>query len=121
IPFLFLTCGRWRHYHTPADTPEKLDYDKIAATARWLEAATRAACALPDRPGRFLTGARDDGSTIRSLLAITESIADVAEQARHAHALASDLLGACDRTGRLAEARRPELAMLVEMLESGLA
>ena len=22
VPFLFLTGGRWRHYHTPEDTPD---------------------------------------------------------------------------------------------------
>jgi len=30
-PFLFLTCGHWEHYHMPSDTPEKLNYDKMAA------------------------------------------------------------------------------------------
>src|SRR5258706_4950733 len=50
VPFLFLTGGRWRHYHTPEDTPEKLDYAKIAATARWLEQPLRAAAAPPPPP-----------------------------------------------------------------------
>src|SRR5262249_62213097 len=36
IPFLFLSVGRSRVYHTPEDTPDKLDYPKIEATARWL-------------------------------------------------------------------------------------
>ena len=30
IPYLFLSCGRWEHYHRPTDTPEKLNYDKMA-------------------------------------------------------------------------------------------
>src|SRR4051812_20539148 len=34
IPFLFLSAGRSRVYHTPEDTPDKLDYGKIEATAR---------------------------------------------------------------------------------------
>ena len=30
IPYLFLSCGRWEHYHMPSDTPEKLSYGKMA-------------------------------------------------------------------------------------------
>jgi hypothetical protein len=30
-PYLFLSCGRWAHYHQPTDTPEKLNYAKMAA------------------------------------------------------------------------------------------
>ena len=29
-PYLFLTCGRWPHYHQPTDTPEKLAWEKMA-------------------------------------------------------------------------------------------
>ena len=35
-PYLFLTCARWEHYHAPTDTPEKLNYKKMAAIARFL-------------------------------------------------------------------------------------
>jgi len=35
-PFLFLTTGRTETYHTPADTPDTLDYDRLAAAARWV-------------------------------------------------------------------------------------
>lgn len=35
-PYLFLTCGRWAHYHRASDTPEKLNYQKMAATAGYL-------------------------------------------------------------------------------------
>jgi len=43
IPFLFLSAGRSRVYHTPEDTPDKLDHRKLAATARWLTRFVRAA------------------------------------------------------------------------------
>jgi len=33
IPFLFYTTRRDRHYHTPQDTPEKLDYAKMVGLA----------------------------------------------------------------------------------------
>jgi hypothetical protein len=31
-PYLFFSCGRWLHYHAPTDTPDKLNYHKMAAT-----------------------------------------------------------------------------------------
>ena len=30
VPYLFLSCGRWPHYHQPTDTPDKLNYEKMA-------------------------------------------------------------------------------------------
>ena len=32
-PYLFLSCGRWQHYHQPSDTPEQLNYSKLAAVS----------------------------------------------------------------------------------------
>jgi Zn-dependent M28 family amino/carboxypeptidase len=50
VPYLFLTGGRWPHYHRASDTPERLDYPKMAAVANVLEALTR------DVAGRRLAG-----------------------------------------------------------------
>jgi hypothetical protein len=36
VPYLFLSCGRWEHYHMPTDTPEKLNYEKMAAISDYL-------------------------------------------------------------------------------------
>ena len=36
VPYLFLSCGRWKHYHMPTDTPEKLNYVKMGAIADYL-------------------------------------------------------------------------------------
>ena len=30
VPYLFLTCGRWAHYHQETDTPDRLAWDKMA-------------------------------------------------------------------------------------------
>jgi hypothetical protein len=30
VPYLFLSCGQWEHYHQPTDTPDRLNYDKMA-------------------------------------------------------------------------------------------
>jgi hypothetical protein len=44
-PFLFLSCGRWQHYHSPTDTPEKLSYGKMDAIAVVTEDLVRRTCA----------------------------------------------------------------------------
>ena len=36
VPYLFLSCGRWEHYHMPTDTPEKLNYEKMGSIADYL-------------------------------------------------------------------------------------
>lgn len=41
VPYLFLSCGRWQHYHQPSDTSEKLAYPKMAATADLVEGIVR--------------------------------------------------------------------------------
>jgi hypothetical protein len=37
-PYLFLTCGRWAHYHAHSDTPDRLNYSKIVAIAEYVQA-----------------------------------------------------------------------------------
>ena len=36
VPFLFLSAGRWQHYHRPTDTAEKLDFGKMGALVTYL-------------------------------------------------------------------------------------
>jgi Zn-dependent M28 family amino/carboxypeptidase len=121
VPFLFLTNGRWRHYHTPEDTPDKLDYPKIQATARWLERLVRKACARPEPRVRFLPGARDDASTLRSLIALVRELEPFTPLATTVRQTMEDLLRQCDTEGRLAETKRATLQMLVAQVEDSLA
>lgn len=36
VPYLFLSCGRWEHYHMKTDTVEKLNFEKMAAVGGYL-------------------------------------------------------------------------------------
>lgn len=36
VPYWFLSCGQWAHYHMPTDTPDRLNYDKMAAITDYL-------------------------------------------------------------------------------------
>ena len=79
IPFLFLTAGRSRVYHTPEDRPELLAWDKMAATARWLERFVRRSCERDDAVG--FDERRDDAGTLRSLIELTTALAPYSEPA----------------------------------------
>ncbi|MCW8140600.1 MAG: M28 family peptidase, partial [Planctomycetota bacterium] len=68
VASLFLTCGRWEHYHQVTDTPDRLDYPKVAATAAFVVDLTRALAARPDAPVRHEPARRDDQATARTLL-----------------------------------------------------
>jgi len=120
VPFVFLTSGRSRTYHTIHDRPELLAWDKMAATARWLERVVRASCA---RDAAITFDDRThDASTLRSLIDLTAELEPYAgEQAAAARAYAQTLLGACDREGRLPGPRAAEVPRLVALLESSLA
>jgi|CXWL01.1.fsa_nt_gi hypothetical protein len=120
IPFLFLSCGRWEHYHQPTDTPDRLDYEKIAATAKWLEGFVRAMCSRPEKRFAYVE-ARDDRSTLESLLALLGPMSHGSAQAQQAVLTAGALLAHCDAHGALAETHRPTAQLLSSRLESMLA
>ena len=46
-PFLFLSCAQWEHYHSAEDTPEKLNYSKMATIRTFLQRAIREADRAP--------------------------------------------------------------------------
>jgi hypothetical protein len=119
VPFLFLTCGRSRHYHTPEDKPERLDEAVLGSRARWLEQLTRAACALPLERISFLPEGRDDAATLRSLLAIASALNGA--EAKRMRALLEGLLAQCDDEGRGPPSHRAALQAMVSKLEQTLA
>lgn len=121
VPFLFLTNARSRYYHTPLDTPDRLDYAKMAATAQWLERFVRETCARPAGEIPFLGQGRDDASTLRSIADLAASLADVYSEARTGKMMAENLLTLCDGQGRLPDSRRTDVQALVGLLESALA
>jgi len=36
IPYLFLSCGRWAHYHQPTDTVDRLNFNKMERVMKHL-------------------------------------------------------------------------------------
>lgn len=101
IPFVFSTCGRSWRYHTPDDTPDHLDYDKMAGFSQLLidvvgELST-------SEMGGYRVGERDDAATLGSLGEMLESLARIdpdADMALERIESAWAELGDDRRTGR---------------------
>jgi Zn-dependent M28 family amino/carboxypeptidase len=121
IPFLFLSNGRSRVYHTPADTPDKLDFAKMAATAQWVARFVRETCGRPEGRIDWHPGVRDDASTLRTLADVARVMEETIPDAARARAAAEALLAACTPSGRLAERHRVDLGRLLVAMEEGLA
>ena len=120
VPVLFLTCGRWQHYHQITDTPDRLDYAKIVATVDYLVALVQLLRTRPEAPVQLQTHARDDAGTIASLMAVTTLLGPYSPVAARAMTQLS-ALASLAASGPLAPARRGELARMVQVLEGALA
>jgi hypothetical protein len=57
-PYLLLTCGHWEHYHQKTDTPDRLNFSKMAAISRYL------VCLTGQASGVTLSGPFDGGDTL---------------------------------------------------------
>ena len=122
VPFLFLTAGRWRRYHTPDDQPAALAWDKMLATAGWLERLVRDTCARPETQIRFLPETRDDASTLRTLkelLGAARTHPAAAGLAAHAPAI-DQLPASFDKKGNLPAGLRARSSVLLGALEAAL-
>jgi hypothetical protein len=117
IPFLFLSAGRSRIYHTPEDTPDLLDLGKIAATARWLTRFVRAT-RRRDLP-QFVDATLDRG-TLDEVREVVDALVPFSPAALAALGHVDDLRRGCDRVGNLPPVLRGEVAGLVGMLEAHL-
>ncbi len=68
IPYLFYTARRDRHYHTPQDTPEKLDYLKMVGLADHL---TDLLCTLADGPAPvYHEQGTDETASLKTLVEV---------------------------------------------------
>ena len=118
VPFLFLTAGRWKHYHTVTDTPEKLDYRKMIASADFLTSLV-VALSASETP-RFNPSARDDRASLRTLREIGEALRAHVPQLSAAEPILESLEREIEKRGALRHPERQTLATLVATLESFL-
>jgi len=121
VPFMLLTGGRSGAYHTPWDTPDRLDWNRLDAVSRWLETFVRDQCARPEARVRFASDGRDDLSTIDTMRALLDPLAEVVPLARAGLDQLAALRRRCDARGRLGDGDRTALHGLVATIESALA
>lgn len=121
VPVLFLTGGRWRHYHEITDTPDRLDYGKITATAGFLARLVDELAGAPTGRGRYLPEARDHGATAASLQALCRQLAPLSDQAGMAAELLADMGRRVGADGRLGPDDWSQLLQILSRLEQGLA
>jgi Zn-dependent M28 family amino/carboxypeptidase len=86
VPFLFLTAGRYRHYHEVTDTPDRLDHRKIAAIHDLVLGLIEGALGRSARP-RYDERSRDDTGTVRTLAGLARDLAGVLPAEAAAEAL----------------------------------
>ena len=119
IPFLFLTCGRSAEYHTPDDTPDRLDYPKMGALAGTLTNLI-VDLSVADDIGSYRAGARNDRVTLDSMTSLLEPLSalnpdtDIAlDMVTQAYELLED--------DRLPDYAHADLSSLLMMMEEALA
>ena len=117
IPYLFLTCGRWKHYHTVTDTPDRLDYAKMTSSAEYLTSLVVALAERVDRPV-FDPDGRDDRASLATLREVGTLLAPHAPGVESAQPIVESLARAIETHGALASDERETLASLVGGLES---
>lgn len=118
IPFVFFTCGRSWRYHTPDDTPDHLDYDKIAGFSQLL---TDIVIELSTAEiGEYRAGSRDDAATLGSLGEMLESLARVDPEADVALELIESARAELGSDGRLPDEAHTEIGALLLTLEAAI-
>ncbi len=120
VPFLFYSAGRSQHYHASSDTPDRLDYTKMAALVEHLTDVVVALANRPDTP-TFLPDGFDDETTLTSLEDVLGSLGELSPDAERAGMLLRGIRTTLDESGSLTHDERAALAYLVGEIESALA
>ncbi len=118
VPTLFLTCGRWEHYHEPTDTPDRLDYDKVAATAAFLADLVEALACRPGPRVAYVPDAHDDRAAVETVATLARALAPLLGGPGFLARLALDDLERAAARGPLGAVRRGALRLLVARLEA---
>ncbi len=117
IPFLFISVRRNRHYHTPEDTAEKLDYDKMLALADYVTALTTE---LSGFPVSYAPHGHDDAATLTTLTELGTLVGPHTSRPHRVMALVGKLEEHLASGETLQQDDRGALSMLLTKLEEAL-
>ena len=118
VPVLFLTCARWRHYHELTDTPDRLDYAKLAATTIFTAALVDTLVAASAGSGRYDRLRVAHAASIAELLEMARSLAPIAPTAALAVSALEELARSTNEPLDAAEWAR--LQQIIALMEQGL-
>ena len=116
VPVLFLTCGRWEHYHSTTDTPDRLDLDKMEATTDFLVDLLEELAIRPDVPVLFRPDGRDDEAQVATLVTMATVLETFVPDIVGFLPILDDLAKAAAR-GPLDPHRREQVQSLCRALE----
>lgn len=120
IPFLFYTCGRTVDYHMPTDTPDKLDYSKMAALVDHLEVLIIELARRPEQP-TYVSDGVDDVATVTSLAELTAALRPFAADVALVDAMVERWCRTLEQSGSLSIEQRREIAYVVFSIEESMA
>ncbi len=119
IPFLFYSIGRDRHYHSPRDTAEKLDYPKMVGLANHL---TEVLGSLADGPAPVYDAyAVDDQATLTSLVQLAHHVAPLHHKSERFMALIEKLERKLEQGTPISRFDRGAMQSVILALEETLA
>lgn len=122
VPFLFLSCGRWEHYHSITDTPEKLDERKALAIADYLALLVTEYANAPEERVLYDGSGRDDLGTIASLTQLSAAIGPSFPRQPELHAALLGLRARCHSGGGVLQIDdREMLWFLANQMEEALS
>jgi hypothetical protein len=75
VPFLFFSTGEHPDYHTPRDTPDRIDYDKVARVSNLILALSRHV-ADADAPPEWIETPETDIGEAETVHRITQLLLD---------------------------------------------
>ena len=76
LPYLFMTTGRFREYHTCYDTAEKLDYPKLEHISNYLAYLISVLAEAPENAYTYDRLGEDDPATLKTLLELFDRMED---------------------------------------------
>jgi hypothetical protein len=82
LPYLFMTTGRFREYHTCHDTAEKLDYPKLEHISNYLAYLLSVLAEAPEEAFIYDRLGEDDLATLKTMQGLFERMEDGEQNSR---------------------------------------
>lgn len=120
IPWMFLTTGRDRRYHTPLDTAEHIDVARLRSLTSWLTDFTISASRVESTASAPLQ-TEEYRQSVETIAAIWAALPNTTPDHDRAGQLLDELAKRVEANGGLTPAQVSSLERIVFMIEEALA